>query len=325
MIEVGGIAYAYGEVPVLKGASMKVTNGKIYGIFGLEQAGKSTLLSLMAGARDLQEGVVRINGFDLQTEPVSAKRCMGYCPQDAVFFPEMTVYELLDFVADAKAVQSRRRFIQIHEWMEEYGLKKLRNRRISKLTPFQIFRLKLVQALVGGGEILLLDEPTARLSPKHTKTAREMIRGLKEKGKTVFLATSCAEEILELADEVSLLRDGSLSAFAPVGEWLGGCTLLLRASGERATVLELLSGLDGLVSCQPMRRDEDGMTAFRIRVMGMDKADEIQNVMRSNEMEATVEQEPCDETEAALRSGVAADVAADVSDGCEMTGEGEEA
>ena len=215
MIEVGKITYGYGGKTVLKDASLKVANGRIYGIFGLAGSGKSTLLSLMAGARDLQEGVVRINGFDLQSEPVSAKRCLGYCPQTADTYPDMTVYELLDFVAEVNAVRDNRRYVQIHEWMQFFDLEKLRNRRISKLTPFQLLRLKLTRAVVGGAEILLLDEPGEGLSDSNIVSMRKMILALKKKGKTVFLATARADDAVELSDELALLRDGVLSELAP--------------------------------------------------------------------------------------------------------------
>lgn len=211
MIEVGSLTYAYRGKKVLKNASMRVGNGKIYVIFGLKKSGKSTLLSLMAGARELQSGVVRINGFDLLKEPVFAKKCLGYCPQDASYYPSMTVYELLNFVARAKAVREDQRFIRVHELMESYGLEELKDRRIAALGAMELFRLSLAQALVGGSEILLLDAPTKELSYTDAAEARRLIRALTEKGKTVFLATASAKEALELADEIFLLRSGKLS------------------------------------------------------------------------------------------------------------------
>ncbi len=234
MIELGKITYAYGNDAVLRDVSLKVANGKIYGIFGKEGAGKGTLLSLMAGARELQGGVVRINGFDLQKEPMKAKRCVGYCPRNAVFYPDMTVYELLELVADVNGVREDRRFIRIHEWMEQYGLDGARNRRIGGLAPMELFRLKLVQALVGEAEILLLDSPTDGLSESDAEQALGMIRELKEKGKTVFLATASTDEIEALADEIWILRDGGLTAAESAAECYGEKTQLEEAADEEA-------------------------------------------------------------------------------------------
>ena len=317
MIEIGKISYGYGPgKPVLKDVSLKAANGRIYGIFGLEGSGKSTLLSLMAGARDLQEGVVRINGFDLRQESVSAKRCLGYCPQDVSFYPDMTVYELLEFLSDVKSVQDDRKYIQVHQWMEFFDLEKLRNQKISGLTPFRMLRLKLAQAVVGGSEILLLDEPSTDLTDVNIQSMKKMIRALNKRGKTVFLATSRAEDVLDLADEIALLHDGVLSAFAPANEWLEGCSLMLRTKGDRSTVLRLLSEMEGLISCQALGRGEGDAFHFRIRAASEDRADAVLSLMRANGMEAAVAVEDADEALAALRRDCL-----DLKNG---TGEGEE-
>ena len=315
MIEVGKVTYAYKGRTVLKDVSLKVTNGKIYGIFGLKKSGKSTLLSLMAGARDLQSGVVRINGFDLQKEAVSAKRCVGYCPETPFFYPDMTVYELLDFVVTAKGVREERRFIQIHELLEKYEMDARRNRRISDLSAMELFRLNLIQALVGGAEILFLDSPTQGLSMVEIKQARAMIANLKNNGKTVFLATANAAEMLELADEIMLLRDGQLSAPAPADELLDGVNLLLRTDGERSLVLELLSQMEGLVSCRPLGKGEDGLTAYRIRATGEAWSELIEKRMQENGITAEISVEAGDPTEEALRRAANSASECDFDDG----------
>ena len=314
MIEIGNITYAYGDGLALRGASFKVNNGKIYGIFGLAGSGKSTLLSLMAGARELQEGFVRINGFDLQREPVSAKKCMGYCPEQAAFYPSMTVYELLDFVAKVKGVREDRRFIHVHELMERYELEELRDRRIGRLTAMQRFRLTLAQALVGGAEILLLDAPTAGLSFGDAKEARGLITQLRELGKTVFLATDSPREAAELADELMILRNGVLSAPAPVAEILEGVDLLLIVLVEgdreskttvdlRGSVLSLLGSVDGLLSCRPLPEDADGLK-FLLRASRREASAAVKALLEENGYRVSVDASEPNETEEALRAGV---------------------
>ena len=312
MIEIGKVTYAYRSGTALREASFKVNNGRIYGIFGLKGSGKSTLLSLLAGARELQEGYVRINGFDLQREAAAAKKCMGYCPAEAEFYPSMTVYELLDFTARIKGVREDRRFIQVHEWMEKYELDTVRDWRIARLSPMQLFRLKLAQALVGGAEILLLDSPTEGLDFPDVGAAREMIAELKALGKTVFFATDSPREALELADELMLLREGTLSAPAPTAEVLEGCSLMLRVSegGDRESktahdlrgrVLELLSSLEGLVSCRPLP-EEEGCLRFLLRAEREELSDAVEAMLTERGLNASVSMEALDETEEALRS-----------------------
>ena len=257
MIEINNLSIAYGNVAVFKNAALKVGNGKIYGVYGKTGCGKSTLLSLLAGVTMPDSGSVRINGFDTARETVSAKRCIGYCPQYIRFDGTLTVYELLTFAADAKGVDPDRRFLHVHQIIEELALDGLRDRLISRLTPLEYCRLGLAQALVGSSEILLLDEPTQGMSRSEGRELRAYIRTLAEKGKTVFYASSEAIEINDVSDEVLILKDHTVLPATPLSELLHGQQLTLEVTGEAKKIEDALAASGMILACRPLARERE--------------------------------------------------------------------
>ncbi len=249
MIEITNLSLSQKGQPPLRSISMKVPNGRIYGIFGLPRSGKSLLAAAMAGAVSADEGTVRINGFDLATEARQAKKCLGYAPQGIDFPPSATVYELLRFVADAKELRADRRFIRVHEVMEATGLEPLRDRIVARLSPSLLARLALAQACVGDPEILILDEPTEGLSLSDRAAVRELLLALKEKGKTLFVFSSLATDLSAVADEVMLLDDGTLSRPVPTAELIRGEWVRLTVEGDANAVLDLMEAQGTVLSC----------------------------------------------------------------------------
>lgn len=309
MIEVSHLSYAYGNRKVLTDVGFKVNNGKIYGIYGSKGAGKSTLLALLAGALSLQSGKIRINGFDIAREPISAKRCIGYLPQDIHFYPSMTPYELLEFVAEVRAVRDDRRFLHIHELLELLELEELRDRPLSRLTPVQLRRLGLGQALVGAPEILLLDTPAEGLIASERREIYTCIREIAQKGKTVFLATATPAEITELCHEVCLLNNGILEAPAPVEELLTGESLLLRVRGSRPEIANLLSTAQKLLSCRILPAEhagEDSTVSLRLRAAERGMAVRLTQLLTQAGYEVLQAEElPPTKAELALRKSAA--------------------
>lgn len=305
MVEIGRIRCRRGGETLLNGLSMKVANGKIYGVFGLPRTGKSTLAAALAGALPTEEGFIRINGFDMEREPLRAKGCLGYLPEGTAFYPNMTVYELLDFVARVKEVREDRRFIHVHELMEQFSLEALRDRRVGSLDGLHRAYLGLAQACVGNPEILILDDPTKGLSADDRRQVREMILELNEKDKTVFLFSSFPAELAVLCHEVMLLENGALTNPAPSEEWMEGELLTLRVEGEREAVLARLSELPQLISCSVVGKDE-AATVYRLRSKSPIAAELRVHLRGAGFAEPVTEELPLSEVEEAYRNAVLA-------------------
>ena len=306
LIEISNLSYDCRGRRILDRVSMKVSNGKRYGIYGAPSAGKSTLLALLAGALTPQAGQIRINGFDMQREPVQARRCLGYLPQEIGFYRSMTVYELLDFVAAARGVPDNRRFLHVHETLEFSGMSELRNRPLSRLGTAGLRRLGVAQALIGNPEILLLDAPTEGLSHTEARELRELVREIAGVGKTVFLASAIPSEVLELCEEIFLLEEGCLSLPAPADELVRGADLLLRVNGTREAAQTALAGMEGVLVCRPLPPGEDGSVCFRLRMARQGLAAELRAALTAADLEVLeAEEQTPGEAELALRRSAA--------------------
>ncbi len=217
LIEVQNLTKEYGGMIAVDDLNFKIYNGKIYGLFGAEGAGKTTTLHLLAGCLVPTEGSVRINGFDLAQEPRSAKQCIGYLPDELPFPESLTPYEFLCFVAEAKGVSYERAQRQVHEALELCMLDELKERMIKRLSAYDRRRLGLAQALLGSPDILLLDEPTTGLDADQATEILDLIRHIGE-SKTVILSSHIAAEIKALCHHVLVLSEGTLIANAAIEE-----------------------------------------------------------------------------------------------------------
>ena len=270
MIEVKNLTKAYGTRVAVDGISFQINNGKIYGLLGSNGAGKSTTMNLLTGCLAPTSGRVKINGFDMQTDPVKAKKYIGYLPEIPPFYEEMTPLEYLTFVAEAKGVSYERGVRQVNEVMELVQLNAVRNRLISHLSKGNRQRVGIAQALLGNPDIVILDEPTVGLDPAQINEIRALVRRLGEK-KTVIISSHLLSEIEALCDHVLILSEGKLVANAPLEELRegGGKTRIsMTVRGDEAGVLKVLSEIDGIESCTVGVSPKAGVVALTLTYSG---------------------------------------------------------
>jgi ABC-2 type transport system ATP-binding protein len=208
LIEVKSLSKTYQGVPALRNVSFKLQNGRLYGIIGGEGDGKSTLLRLLAGVLNPDEGVVKINGFDMAKEPVAAKSCIGYLAEEAPIYEGMTPVEYLSFMAEVRGLSYERGIRRVNEAVERAQLERYRNTLIRNLPVGAVRRLAVVQAALGKQDILILDDPFSGLDEHHRAEVRDLIRELAE-NRTVILSTTDTEQA-SLCDRILWLREGEL-------------------------------------------------------------------------------------------------------------------
>lgn len=181
-------------------ADLRLVNGRTYGIFDTGDGSAAALLRALAGAEEPAAGSVRIGGFDTVTEPGKAGLCVGYCSSETAYYGNMTVWELLSFVAGMRGESGTRGTRELHAILESLGLDEERNRLLSALDDDGRRRAGLAQALVGNPAMLFLDRPAKGLGYEDATALREDIRRITADGKTVFLVSDSATELAELCN-----------------------------------------------------------------------------------------------------------------------------
>lgn len=271
MIEVKNLTKLYGDRKAVDHLSFKINNGKIYGLLGPNGAGKSTTMNMMTGCLAPSSGSVRINGFDMFDEPLKAKKCIGYLPEIPPLYGEMTPYEYLSFIADAKDVPYERAQRQVHEALELTQIDGMKDRLIKNLSKGCRQRVGIAQALLGNPEIIILDEPTVGLDPKQITEIRALIRRLGET-KTVIISSHILAEINEICDHVLIISEGRLIANAPIEELQSGVNSSIRirlsVRGDETGVIDALSAIDALESCTVGNSHEEGVVSLTVTASG---------------------------------------------------------
>lgn len=217
MIEVSHLTKKYGGHLAVDDVSFTVEDGQIYGLLGPNGAGKSTIMNILTGYLSATSGQVTVAGHPLPEEADEAKACVGYLPEQPPLYPEMTVGEYLNFVAELKKVPRAQRKEQVLRAARRTGLEKVLPRLIRSLSKGYKQRVGIAQALLGSPKIIVLDEPTVGLDPAQVIEMRKLIREL-GKAHTVILSSHILSEVQAVCQQVLILSKGKLAASGTLQE-----------------------------------------------------------------------------------------------------------
>lgn len=217
MIEVSHLTKKYGGHLAVDNVSFTVEDGQIYGLLGPNGAGKSTIMNILTGYLSATSGQVTVAGHPLPEEADEAKACVGYLPEQPPLYPEMTVGEYLNFVAELKKVPRAQRKEQVLRAARRTGLEKVLPRLIRSLSKGYKQRVGIAQALLGSPKIIILDEPTVGLDPAQVIEMRKLIREL-GKAHTVILSSHILSEVQAVCQQVLILSKGKLAASGTLQE-----------------------------------------------------------------------------------------------------------
>ncbi|MBE6693690.1 MAG: ATP-binding cassette domain-containing protein [Ruminococcaceae bacterium] len=249
MIEVTNLTKRYGGCTAVDNVSFKIRNGRIYGLLGPNGAGKSTTMNIITGCLAPTEGTVTVNGYDILENPLEVKRQIGYLPEIPPLFPDMTPYEYLTFVAEAKGVDSDSLLRQVSEVMVLTGIVGVRDRLIKNLSKGYKQRVGIAQTMLGNPDIVILDEPTVGLDPKQIIEIRDLIRRLGEK-KTVIVSSHILAEISAVCDHVIIISNGRVVADDDISCLEANVTptrdISITVKGDMEGVREALLAIDGV-------------------------------------------------------------------------------
>ena len=224
MIEVSNLVKFYGDKKALGGVSFKVEQGEILGFLGPNGAGKTTTMNIITGYLSATSGKVTINGYDILEQPELAKKNVGYLPELPPLFPDMTVFEYLEYVSELKRVPRDIKKKQISEVMKMVHIGNVSGRLIHNLSKGYRQRVGIAQTLIGNPEVIILDEPTVGLDPNQVIEIRKLITQL-SKNHTIIFSSHILSEVQAICDRVIIINHGKIVADAP--------TLELSAQVER--------------------------------------------------------------------------------------------
>jgi ABC-2 type transport system ATP-binding protein len=211
MITTNNLSKRYGDKLAVDGLTFSVAPGEVLGFLGANGAGKSTTMRMIAGFIAPSMGQVSVCGHDIERAPVAAKSCMGYLPEGAPSYGEMTVAEFLDFVADMRGLRGELRRQRRGIVIERLGLAPVIHQIIETLSKGFRRRVGLAQALIHDPQVLILDEPTDGLDPNQKHEVRRLINDL-GKDKLVIVSTHILEEVHEVCTRAIIIANGRIVA-----------------------------------------------------------------------------------------------------------------
>lgn len=214
-IQVDQLEKSYPGVKAVDGVSFSVQRGEIFGLLGPNGAGKSSTLAILEGLRAADSGRVTVLGLDIEQWPREVKRRIGVQLQQTSLLPDLTAIEQLRLFARLYG-RSLNRTVA-HSLLDEVGLAEKADVLPDKLSGGQQQRLALALALVNDPEIVFLDEPTAGLDPQSRRRLWELVRQLRDQGRTVVLTTHYMEEAEALCHRVGIMDNGRLLALDTPG------------------------------------------------------------------------------------------------------------
>ncbi|MFN4291123.1 MAG: ABC transporter ATP-binding protein [Permianibacter sp.] len=211
MIEIQSLTRQFGEFKAVDNLSFTVQPGEVLGFLGPNGAGKSTTMKMLTGFLTPSAGRIRICGHDIETEPLAAKQLIGYLPEGAPAYGDMTVAAYLDFIADMRGLSASKKAERIKTVVEQVQLGEVLQQTIDTLSKGFKRRVGLAQAILHDPKVLILDEPTDGLDPNQKHQVRELIRGM-AKDKILIISTHILEEVTAVCSRAIIIARGKLLA-----------------------------------------------------------------------------------------------------------------
>jgi ABC-2 type transport system ATP-binding protein len=210
MIEVKGLVKTYGPIRAVDGVSFSVKRGDVLGFLGPNGAGKSTTMKMITGFLRPDAGSAKVDGIDVSEDPVAVKSRLGYLPENAPAYPEMTVEEFLSFIAEVRGFRTpEAKRVQVERAIALTHLAPVRKQSIETLSKGFKQRVGFAQALLHDPAVLVLDEPTDGLDPNQKNEVRALIKSMAVE-KAVILSTHILEEVDAICNRVIIISQGKV-------------------------------------------------------------------------------------------------------------------
>ncbi|TGK00637.1 ABC transporter ATP-binding protein [Leptospira semungkisensis] len=242
-LQVTDLSKIYSGKIAISNLSFEIPKNRITGLLGPNGAGKTTALRILTGFLKPDSGSVFLDGVSLETDPISVKQKLGYLPESAPVYPDMSASEYLDFIGQARGLDETTLKKRKREVLDLCDLKDQLHSPSGFLSKGYKQRLALAGALLHDPELIILDEPSSGLDPIQIQHFRNIIRTL-AKDKILLLSTHILSEVEEICDHVLVLHKGNLIADLPVTDLKRGNFIVLTARTNLATLEKIFENQD---------------------------------------------------------------------------------
>lgn len=212
LIETQQLSKYYGAKKAVDVISFQVNRGEIFGFLGPNGAGKTTTIKMMVGLLKPSSGLVRVSGFDVQTQPIQAKSVTGYVPDQPNLYAKLTGRELLRFVGSLYRLDRKQVERRIEELLRLFDLTQAADDTIDSYSHGMQQKTSLAAALMHDPQVLVLDEPTVGLDPRSARLIKDILKQLAERGAAIFLSTHILEIAERMCDRIGIIDRGKLIA-----------------------------------------------------------------------------------------------------------------
>ena len=226
MIEIEGLVRRFGDLTAVGGISLKVAKGEVLGFLGPNGAGKSTTMKMITGFLAPSEGRITVCGHDVVEQPFEAQSAIGYLPEGAPAYPDMTPVQFLNFIAQVRGLKDDAASKAIDTAIARTGLQGVLDQKIETLSKGFKRRVGLAQAILHNPPVLIMDEPTDGLDPNQKQAVRNLIRGMSAE-KAIIISTHILEEVDAVCTRAIIIDKGKIVADGTPAE------LLAKAPGKR--------------------------------------------------------------------------------------------
>src|SRR5678815_5703032 len=235
MIRVQNLTKNFGPKAAVNGISFSVDKGEVLGFLGPNGAGKSTSMRMITGFIPPTEGTISVGGFDMVENPIPAKKLIGYLPENAPAYNDMTVFGFLSFAAEIRGLTGDSKKKAVHRALETCFLESVAHQSVDTLSKGYRHRTCFAQSVIHDPEVLILDEPTDGLDPNQKHEVRTLIRRMGEKKPIVF-STHMLEEVEAVCSRAIIIDRGRIVANGTPRE------LKQRSENAGAVVVRLANG-----------------------------------------------------------------------------------